>query len=609
MRTLSTVSALAGAAVLAAAIAVVPAAAKKNLGQDGASATETAHPDDPLIVVVSLRNQKAHIYRGMSLITSTRVSSGKRGYSTKAGVYSILEKRRRHYSNLYAGAPMPYMQRMTWTGTALHAGVVPGYPASHGCIRLPRSFAPKLFSMTDVGEQVVVANGTVKPRRIAHPTLFQPLPPPMPPTLVEKDQAQPQIIRKSNNETAPSANPRLPVILAKAETTAEAAEPQADSVDRTEGLAPFVLNVGTQEDRAPHGTTLAQLEDTNGHAIDPAAAPFVGSDTIAVAAVDGPTTAPTVGAGPAVSLSTLSEPGQPASEPQAGPILTVSATALQAQPQEPLPISLAVLGLNAHPPLPPLKPSVMLAKLSAGAAAAAVEAAEPFSPEPLRILVTRRTKRDRLTDVQYMLSSMGYLKRQNFDGTFGRATVGAIKKFQKDNEMPQTGAFTDDVAKKIYAVAGKKEPPQGHLFVRQKFVGMFDMPVSFANPDKPLGTHVFTVLHFEAGATKAQWTAISLNDKESAVSVLDRIEIPETVRRNISERLTPGSALIVADTAINSGSLPKGADFLVWDTSQKPKVHRASVRPKPRKKKRVTTRRRPTSSFSRRHRRNSPWPF
>ncbi len=632
MRTLSTVSVLAGAAVLAGALAIAPALAKKNAVKESADTTETAHPNDPMIVLVSLRNQKAHIYRGMSLVTTTRVSSGKRGYSTKAGVYSILEKRRRHYSNLYAGAPMPYMQRLTWSGTALHAGVVPGYPASHGCIRLPHSFALKLFSMTNVGEQVVVANGMVKPRRIQHPTLFQPLPLPMPPTLVEKEETQPKPVRKSNIDAAPLRKLHLPVILAKA----EAVERQVAPVDRTESVAPFALSAEPEADRRQHGNAVAQLEDTNDHAIDPNAAPIVGSDTIPIVAKAEParedtqtaaersgdlakpelaraTTSPSGPIPPAsADAATPANDDEPmaSSEPQAGPILTVAAAALNLQAQEPVSVSLAVLGLNSHPPLPPSKPSVMLTKLTAGTAAAAVEAAEPLSPEPLRILVTRRTKRDRLVGVQNMLSSMDYLKPQNFDGTFGRATTRAIKAFQKDNDMPETGAFTDDVEKKIYAVAGKDMPPQGHLFVRQKFQSVFDMPVKFSNPDKPLGTHVFTVLHFEPGATTAQWTAISLNDKESAGSVLDRIEIPDRVRQNLSERLTPGSALIVADTAINSASLPKGADFLVWDTSQAPKVHRASVRPKPRRKRRATTRRRPAPTYSRRPRRNSPWrPF
>ena len=157
-KTLSTLSICLGVAALAATVAVVPADAKKRkktVKVENTLATTEAH--QPMTLIVSLRNQKVDIYRGTTLITSSSVSTGKRGHATKAGVFSILEKRRRHYSNLYNGAPMPWMQRLTWSGTALHAGVVPGYPASHGCIRLPYSFAPKLFSITDVGGQVVVA--------------------------------------------------------------------------------------------------------------------------------------------------------------------------------------------------------------------------------------------------------------------------------------------------------------------------------------------------------------------------------------------------------------------------------------------------------------------
>ena len=180
---------------------------------------------------------------------------------------------------------------------------------------------------------------------------------------------------------------------------------------------------------------------------------------------------------------------------------------------------------------------------------------------------------------------------------FGAATVRALKTFQKDNELPETGALTEDVIKKIYEVAGKTEPPEGQLFVRQKFASVFSAPVSIADPDKPLGTHLFTVMHFAPGATEANWTAISLNDKETAESVLNRIEIPDDVRQKISERLTPGSSLIVADTAINSAALPKGADFLVWDNSKGAAVQRASVSPQP--SQRASTQRRAAPSYAR----------
>jgi peptidoglycan hydrolase-like protein with peptidoglycan-binding domain len=271
-----------------------------------------------------------------------------------------------------------------------------------------------------------------------------------------------------------------------------------------------------------------------------------------------------------------------------------------------------MLGPKDHPPLPRAKPSVVAAKLVAGTAAAAVEAAEPRSTEPLRILITRRTQRDRMIDVQHMLASMGFLETQDFDGTFGALTARAIKAFQKANDMPETGAFTDDLVKKVYEVAGRGEPPAGHLFVRQKFASVFNTPVGFRNPDAPLGTHVFTVMNFAPGDTKAEWMAISLRDDDDPMAALDRIEIPDDIRRKISERLTPGSTLIIAETAINSATLPKGADFLVWDTSKPATVQRASVSsdgvsPKPRKKRRVTTQRRPT--YTRSYDRRGPWPF
>ena len=121
------------------------------------------------MLVVSLDAQKLDIYRGIKHISSAKISSGMPGYDTKMGVFSILEKKRRHHSNLYSGAPMPFMQRLTRSGTALHAGAIPGYPASHGCVRLPYSFAPKLFEMTSVGQNVVVTRGRPVPTRIAAP--------------------------------------------------------------------------------------------------------------------------------------------------------------------------------------------------------------------------------------------------------------------------------------------------------------------------------------------------------------------------------------------------------------------------------------------------------
>ncbi|WP_343528715.1 L,D-transpeptidase family protein [Sphingomonas sp.] len=115
----------------------------------------------PVTVVVSLPMQRAFVYRGDTLIAAASVSTGKDGKDTPIGVFPILQKREMHRSNLYNDAPMPFMQRLTWDGVALHAGNNPGFPDSHGCIRLPTGFAKKLFSVTSVGTNVIVTDQMV----------------------------------------------------------------------------------------------------------------------------------------------------------------------------------------------------------------------------------------------------------------------------------------------------------------------------------------------------------------------------------------------------------------------------------------------------------------
>lgn len=112
----------------------------------------------PVRVVVSLPLQLAYVFKGGTLIGASSVSTGKPGYDTPPGTFTILEKKEQHRSNLYDDAPMPFMQRLTWDGVALHAGKVTGQPASHGCVRLPSSFARKLFAETRLGAQVVVTD-------------------------------------------------------------------------------------------------------------------------------------------------------------------------------------------------------------------------------------------------------------------------------------------------------------------------------------------------------------------------------------------------------------------------------------------------------------------
>jgi hypothetical protein len=121
-------------------------------------------PEGPMLLVVSLATQRAVLYRNGVPIAITTVSTGRSGHRTPTGIFTVLERDADHYSSLYNSAPMPHMQRLTWGGVALHGGDLPGYPASHGCIRLPRAFARLLFGVTRLGMTVVITNEAAVPR-------------------------------------------------------------------------------------------------------------------------------------------------------------------------------------------------------------------------------------------------------------------------------------------------------------------------------------------------------------------------------------------------------------------------------------------------------------
>ena len=126
-------------------------------------------PAGPIVVVVALDEQRTYVYRNGLLVGYASSSTGKPGHGTPTGVFHTLQKDANHRSSTYNNAPMPYQQRLTWDGVALHAGGLPGYPSSHGCVHLPSAFAKVLFDASPMGMTVVVANDATAPRRVAHP--------------------------------------------------------------------------------------------------------------------------------------------------------------------------------------------------------------------------------------------------------------------------------------------------------------------------------------------------------------------------------------------------------------------------------------------------------
>ena len=162
--TLIATPAIASDAVLAVTEAAAALQPNKYVWSDPGSA-------EPVTVVVSIPQQRAFVYRGDALVAASSVSTGKDGNETPVGIYPILQKNVEHKSNLYDSAPMPFMQRLTWDGIALHAGRNPGFAASHGCVRLPAAFAKRLFEVTSLGTTVVVTDQEVGGGQLDHELL------------------------------------------------------------------------------------------------------------------------------------------------------------------------------------------------------------------------------------------------------------------------------------------------------------------------------------------------------------------------------------------------------------------------------------------------------
>jgi lipoprotein-anchoring transpeptidase ErfK/SrfK len=197
----------------------------------------------PLFAVVSLEDQHVSIYGGNGLIERSNVSTGTESNPTPTGVFAIIQKERWHESNIYSGAPMPFMQRLTWSGVAMHQGQLPGYAASHGCVRLPGDFAEQWYRITKLGLRVLISPTDIAPAPIAHPRL--PVPRTWAGAPVEREPVQSAAL--SNDAFAALAEPRVSELNPVTYATAEKAKAKADlkRSEQIEGEAGDAAEVAT----------------------------------------------------------------------------------------------------------------------------------------------------------------------------------------------------------------------------------------------------------------------------------------------------------------------------------------------------------------------------
>ncbi|MGJ4939699.1 L,D-transpeptidase family protein [Bradyrhizobium sp. HKCCYLS1011] len=485
--------------------------ARHHQTQSAVTQKEAVKPQGPLIVAVSINRQQVKVYDSNGLFAEAPVSTGMKGHSTPTGVFSVIQKQKFHRSNIYSGAPMPFMQRITWSGIALHAGVLPGYPASHGCIRMPPSFAVKMYGWTRVGARVFVTPAEVEPSDFTHPLLA------------------------SLKAPQPSAS-ALP----------EATTPAAPKADKGAALIPSVTVNANLDLRSTIGHD--ELSGSAGPA-----APLRGQTHTADASVaPGSTTisdVPPVQVTPRVDVSENVAPvnaGQSSasgSEPAAADIPTKPGTGATAEAGTRSESKPADSEPNKHDDTPtattngPDKPQDVTAVPAPGVPASNVdksaEKAPAAKPElkrnsPVAIFISRK-------------DSKLYV-RQNFAAVFKVAVTIA----PADRPLG-THVFT--------ATADKADSNVMHWSV-------VSVPVSArATARNEDGERTARHGHKKGGEAPAEAKAVPQPD--SPTEALDRITIPADVQTWLGDALSSGSSLIVSDQGINQGETGEGTEFIL----------------------------------------------
>jgi lipoprotein-anchoring transpeptidase ErfK/SrfK len=539
---------------------------KNSAAKSDAVQKETgAKPQGPLVIAISIDRQKVRVYDANGLFAESPVSTGMKGHSTPMGVFSIIQKHKFHHSNIYSGAPMPYMQRITWSGVAMHAGVLPGYPASHGCIRMPMAFAVKMWNWTKMGARVVVTPGDMTPASFSHPLL-----------VAQKVTPQPVVADEPKNDLL--KNDLLKNDLPKADMPAVKSDKGADAGSAI---------------RSENSVTNLELRSTVGHASPLREQTRTADASSPMPANTAATMSDATGSRPSSSEAASAEakPEAPKSESRPDAESTPANSADTASSDDKSAEASRADAISDQ------TGSVEKADAPTAADAAKAETASDSAK-------VQETAEDKPTDAKVEAAKPEVTKTTE--------TKAADKPAEAIADAPAAPDAKKDTARLPgidKAAAAKAEPKRtgqiavfvsrkdSKLYVRQNFAPLFDVPVTIAPSDRPLGTHVFTAEADKNDPNLLRWSVVSLpvtarnaarNDDDddrrarrrkmaggapaearplpapdSPAEALDRITIPQDAMARITEALTTGSSIIVSDQGINQGETGEGTDFIV----------------------------------------------
>jgi lipoprotein-anchoring transpeptidase ErfK/SrfK len=506
---------------------------------------EPAKPQGPLIIAISIEKQKLRIYDANGFFAETAISTGMKGHSTPMGVFSVIQKQKLHHSNIYSGAPMPYMQRITWSGIAIHAGVLPGYPASHGCIRMPMAFAIKMWNWTKLGARVVITPGEMTPTSISHPLLVA-------------QKVMPQPTTEPQTDAPPAAKSD------KASDAGTAIKPAV-----SEARLDLGSSAGNGDGVKPDSTSLREQTHTADASSDmPAVRP-------SVTMIDA---APSAGnATPIADEAVSTNASMPEAEPtDAKP----SETALSDdKPVEAKPSKDTTAGIR------PIQTAATDEATAAEGIKAGEKKAEAQKPDAPKSSENSPQKADES------------LKAVTNAGT-GDPEAKKDPARLSDTVKPAAAKIDPALSaapKRAGQIAVFISRKDSKLYVRQNFAPLFDAPVTIAPSDRPLGTHVFTAQVDKDDANIVHWSVVSLpipvrraerHDADeralrrrkiagataepkplpvpdSPAEALDRLSIPADAMARITEALSTGGSIIVSDQGIGAGETGEGTDFIV----------------------------------------------